>query len=478
MCRTLNVAGVTMANWPGVMVLKSDGHGGFVQDDEWNWSREIHWHYEVASFDEGSYWVPASSHPPRWWDKVLIEGDAPTSGTKVNPKGTEYRPNGVFIWIPALPPQVGPGKTDNKVKCDPPKSAPVVTASAPGGDGVASGNGLAAAGNGAAGPVSPTPPVSPTGGGIEFARQRLNTILAQPTVLAADTGGSAFQDSDGLISFVNLSSDLVNHSPAYKTGTAVFDKIANFISTLRIKTFAAMQKGIIQPLQGDTPPATQWDASVTHVMQHLLQESGGLTDYSITQETYSDTQVLAEFSTSFIKLFFDAVTVPSSIISGISTFISGVGKSLQLGWDNRQRDYQVALLGQCHEAVQENSDGAPVYRYFPKLKYYFLRVSSSQTEFTSDCATVRKITFNFQYEYYVTAVAAAVLDTTTADYKSFTDFLNTAQTANYTDAKDKLNAILNGTVSDGPSHQLSTFNVDLGAYPSMQATPSRRLVPA
>lgn len=128
--------------------------------------------------------------------------------------------------------------------------------------------------------------------------------------------------------------------------------------------------------------------------------------------------------------------------------------------------------------MQQNVDGPPVYRYFPKLKYYFLRVSSSQTEFTSDCATVRKITFNFKYEYYVTAVAAAVLDKKSAEYTSFTDFLNTAQDANYKDAKDKLDAILNGTVSSGPGHQLSAFNVDLGAYPAVTAAPSLRLVPA
>jgi hypothetical protein len=62
--------------------------------------------------------------------------------------------------------------------------------------------------------------------------------------------------------------------------------------------------------------------------------------------------------------------------------------------------------------------------------------------------------------------------------KSFTDVLNTAQDADYKDAKDKLDAILNGTVSSGPGHQLSSFNLDLGAYPEVVSTPTMRLVPA
>ncbi|MET1073181.1 MAG: hypothetical protein ABWY11_11095, partial [Umezawaea sp.] len=214
-------------------------------------------------------------------------------------------------------------------------------------------------------------------------------------------------------------------------------------------------------------PLTQWDLAVTHYMQYLLQESGGLTDYAITEESYSETQVVAEFSAGFVKLLFDAATVPSSIIGGVTSFISGVGSTLRTSWDDRERTYAIALLGQCHEAVQQTTDDPPTYRYFPKLKYYHLTVDSHQSEFTSDCATVRKITFNFKYESYVTAVAAAVLDESSAAYKSFTAFLDKAQAANYKDAQNQLDSILDDTVSsDVP--KLNSFGVDLAEYPSAQ----------
>ena len=194
----------------------------------------------------------------------------------------------------------------------------------------------------------------------------------------------------------------------FTTGRAVFDKIANFYSTLRIKVYTAMTSGKIKPLKDDAPPKDQWAPAVTHYMQYMLQEVGALTNYSITEEIYSHTQYLAEFSTGFLKLVFDAVTVPSALISGVTGFISGVGDSLRGSWDDRTRTYSVALLGQCHEAVQENTDpDKPIYRYFPKLKYYYITVAASQSEFSSSCATTRQITFNFSYEYYVTSVAAA-----------------------------------------------------------------------
>ncbi|WP_158841810.1 hypothetical protein [Saccharothrix deserti] len=283
-------------------------------------------------------------------------------------------------------------------------------------------------------------------------------------LILGGSDGSAFRDTDGLISFVNLSSDFVSDNPEFKTGQALCDMIANFYSTLRPNMFAALVKGTVKPLQGDPVPTTQWDASVTHYMQYLLQKSGGLTDYKITTETYSETQFVAEFSTSFLKTVFDAVVVPESVITGVTAFISGVGESLRVSWDDRSRDYAVGLLGQCHEAVQQNRDGTPIYRYFPKIKYYYLSVSSSQQEFTSPCASTKTITFNFQYENYVTAIAAAALDSSTEAYRDFHGFLARAQATNYKNATNQLDTILDGTASSPPS-AVDVFDVELSEYP-------------
>jgi hypothetical protein len=176
------------------------------------------------------------------------------------------------------------------------------------------------------------------------------------------------------------------------------------------------------------------------------QQGGGLTDFSVTSETYSNTQVIVEFSTDFIKLIFDTAAFPESIVDSVVSFIRGVGQTLRASWDDRSRNYQTALLGQCHEAVPVDSSGG-THVYYPKIKFYYLSVNSSQQAFTSDCATVKKITFEFVYEYYVTALKAALADESSADYKSFVAFLDKAQAKSYTDASNNLDAILDSTTS-------------------------------
>ncbi|MGA6162504.1 hypothetical protein [Amycolatopsis magusensis] len=442
--RTLSLSGVQISGWPGVEVYENVDDG-FVQRTDWNWSPTAHQHYEVAVVPgQGSYWVPASTSPPAWWRyPVPITGDPLGVSRTVNPNGTERRPSGIYFWIPALGDGVTPGSTDNRVKCNSPGEYPP--------------------------PVIDLTPAPPEADRLAGAHRNLDLLLGA-------AGGSSFQDSDGLISFVNLSSDFVRGNAEFTTGQALCDMIANFYSTLRPNTFAAMTDGRLQPLAGDPVPTTQWDASVTHYMQYLLQEAGGLTDYSITTETYSETQYIAEFSTSFLSTVFDTITVPSEVVSAVTAFISGVGESLRGSWDERSRNYAVGLLGQCHEAVQENVGDPPIYRYFPKTKYYYLSVSSAQQEFTTPCASAKTITFDFQYENYVSAIAAAALDANSETHQSFTAFLQRAQAVNYTNATNQLDAILSGVASAPPaSHNL--FDVDLRAYPVAASTGRKRLTP-
>lgn len=438
----LFLPGTTIANWPGVQIFQRQNNVFVNITNHWNWSTTPHPHYQVRiEPDGGSYWVPASTTPPTWWPGPMRVTGEPTPVTlPVNPGNDEYRPQGTYIYIPygAIPVGYGPSQTGNWVRCRYPHHYPPVDY-------------LMAA-------------------GADPEQAAMANLSEAHRLLSAVVGGddkSKFQDSDGLISFVNLSSDFVAHSPTFTTGQTLCDMIANFYATLRPQVFARMKQSVnpLKPLQGDAVPGTQWDKAVTHMMQYMLQLSGGLTDYSITTETYSDTQVVAEFSTSFLKLIFDAMVVPENVISSVTAFISGVGESLRIGWDDRKRDYSIGLLGQCHEAVQQNTGGPAIYRYYPKIKYYYLSVSASQSEFTSDCATVRKITFNFQYESYVTAIAAAALDKNTKTYGNFFDYLTKAQTVNYQNANNLLNEVLNGTTSQTPS-PMAMLGANLDEYPS------------
>jgi hypothetical protein len=433
MPRNMIVAGTDVAAWPGVEVVQRERTGQFAAVHGWPWSANAHPYYEVAQMPEGSYWVPASTNQQDFVKPLPIVGEPDLVRNSVNPGGNEFRPEGIYIWIPYIAADVGLVTTDNRVKCVPPGVPPVALL----GTAVGAGDGAI--------------------GALADAHATLDMILG-------DDDKSAFKDSDGLISFVNLSSDFVSNNPEYKTGQTLCDMIANYYSTLRSDMFGTLTSGKIAPLKGDPVPTTQWDASVTHYMQYLLQKSGGLTDYAITTEAYSDTQYVAEFSTSFLKTIFDAIAVPASVVSGVTAFISGVGESLRVSWDDRSRNYAVGLLGQCHEAVQQNTEGTPIYRYFPKTKYYYLSVSSSQQEFTTSCSSARKITFNFQYESYVTAIAAAALDSSTKVYTKFYGFLERVQKINYKNATNLLDSILEGTASASPA-EVDVFNVNLAHYP-------------
>ncbi len=189
----------------------------------------------------------ASTYPPATWGGATrIVGLLPPDPLPVKPYGTEYRPDTTYFWIPenSIPVGIIPGVTTNAVVCGYPTSHP---------------------------------PLQITGRNVM--ETPAHSLLAN--LLAEDTQ-SSFRDSDGLISFVNLSSGFVTSNPEFKTGQTVCDKISNFFATLRIRVFTAMNNRKIPPLPGDTTPETQWDPAVTHYMQYLLSQAGGLTNYAIT----------------------------------------------------------------------------------------------------------------------------------------------------------------------------------------------------
>jgi len=433
MPKTLVVSGHDLAQWAGVEVWQGDdGHFQNITA-YWDWSTTPHQHYEVLTLADGSYWVPASTHPPViWGGSKLILGTKPQGPQPVNSNGTEYRPDTTYIWIPkaSIPSRLTPGITTNTVRCSSPQQHP------------------------------PMAPNSPHG--------LLDAVLKDDQ--------SAFTDSDGLISFVGLTSSFVKDNKELTTGRAVCDQVSNFFATLRIKVFGSMMKGTTAPLPGDVAPTTQWDPAVTHYMQYLLTNAGGLTNFKVTTETYSITQVVADFSTAFIKLLFDAATVPEAVISDVTTFIQGVGTSLRASWDDKAKHYQTAVLAQCHEAVPTDASGDN-YVYFPKIKYYYVSVDSTQQAFTSSCADVEKVTFDFKYEYYVTGLKASILDTTSDDYKKFTAFIERAQAQSYKDATNNLDQILDTPSDAGASTVLenTALGSNLEEYPRA-ATQPRRLI--
>jgi len=454
MSRTLYVPGTWIGNWPGVRVWQRN-HGQYADiTAHWNWSSQYHEHYEVLALQNGAWWVPVSTNPPHFWGgSTPVIGTQPPGVQPVDPNHVEFRPIGTYIWIPngSIPGHLVPGVTTNTVICHAPTAYPPAHV-------------------GAALTLEQAQLANP--------HELLDSVLA-----LSDDDQSAFQDSDGLISFVNLSSSFVTSNPEFTTGRGVCDKVSNFFATLRIKVFQFLKANPSKVLPGDIAPTSQWSASVTHYMQFLLAQAGGLTNYRVTTETYSVTQVITEFNTAFLKLVFDAVVVPEAVIADVTAFIQGVGNSLRASWDDRERNYETAILAQCHEAVPTDSSGSTTV-YFPKIKYYYLSVDSSQQAFTSPCSSVEKITFNFKYEYYVTGLKASILDPNSEDYANFVAFLDKAQGISYQQANNNLDAVLEGTTSPGSSSapaadvQLDAgqmLGVNLLEYPRTVGKPPRTI---
>lgn len=468
--RTLYLPGVTIAGWPNVAVWQGDRDVFADITGWWEWSTTPHQHYEVAVFPGGSYWVPVSTHPPAIWDGYTpVVGSTPPGRQPVNRLGSEYRPDTTYIWIPAtsIPADIVPGQTSNHVVCGVPRSYPPNQLGRPPASVPAS----------AAYQLTDQNRKEPSMPHRKEPSVALAAATPQQAALEAILNPPAnpqapFQDSDGLISFVNLSSSFVQNNPQFPVGQAVCDQVSNFIATLRTKTYTALTTKAVPLLPGDTMPTTIWDSAVTHYMFYLLTEEGGLTSFRITNETYSVSQVIMEFSTAFVKIIFDAAVVPEALITDVASFIGGVGDSLRFSWDNRSRHYEVTLLGQCHEAVPIDNSGQD-YRYFPKIKYYHLTIDSSQTEFTTPCTSTQVITFNFSYEQYVTALDASLLDKTSTLYQSFTAFLANAQGVNHKDAQNNLDKILGNTPSAALEgiEGANVFGVDLTQYPRTAVAP-------
>jgi hypothetical protein len=250
--------------------------------------------------------------------------------------------------------------------------------------------------------------------------------------------------------------------------------MANFNATLRPKVFLAMQKGTINPLPGDVPPQTVWDPSVTHYLQYLLQQTGGLANYSVTTQTYTISQYIQDFSTAFVKTLFDAAFVPAKVIEDVTNFLQKAGESLRVSWDDRSRQFRFSTYSQCHEAVPMDSSGTH-FVYFPKVKFINLAIDSRQRVFTTPCSRTEVLNFDFQYEYYATALSASVLNPSTTDHQRMVRFLDKAQGINYEEADNTLDAILDATSEGGAS--LAGFggdvDVDLTNYPVAASTPPR-----
>lgn len=294
------------------------------------------------------------------------------------------------------------------------------------------------------------------------ASARTADVPAQPT----------FSDGDGLVSFTNLKSSFITGSPEFKTGDILCSKVAKFFAGMRIRIFGYLQKNPGAVLPGDVAPVTQWDPSVTNLMQNLITGSGGFGAFMLKQETYSQTRTVVDFSMDMIKMIFDAVALPENLATDAAKFIQGVGNSLRISWDNQSKDYKVCTVSICHEAVQTDASGTNYY-YVPKVKHYYLSIKSSQQEFQSPCVKVENLTFNFEIDSYVAALNPAVLDPTTTDYAKFVAFLDKAALQDYENVSNTMDSILQNTAStttqsNSGATLIAGQEIDHTLYPKVQ----------
>ncbi|MCP3712896.1 hypothetical protein M3I54_39405 [Paraburkholderia sp. CNPSo 3274] len=274
-----------------------------------------------------------------------------------------------------------------------------------------------------------------------------------------------FSDSDGIASFANLSAGFVTGVPQFITGRSVCDKICSFFATLRQDLYVKQIQDPRLILPGDGKPKDQWDLPVTHKMQRFLIDAGGVSAFRNTTETVLTTQALAEFSTDFVKQIFNVAIVPANVLPSVMKFIQDVGTNLRTSWDNRARSFTITLLGHCHEAVPIDHSGKTL-AYIPMVKYFHINVNATQAALTTPYSKGEKITFDFTFLNYVTALKATILDEHSRDYKNFIDFIDKAQGINYRDADNSLEQILDNTVSS--RNELNGLGISASEYPKVR----------
>ena len=133
----------------------------------------------------------------------------------VNPYGTEFRPDTTYIWIPddSVPGHIVPGITSNSVVCGYPLYPPNYLTEIL---------------------VNHNKPIKSKT--MENQKLLATNNLLDSILATAKNDQSSFQDKDGLISFVNLSSSFVQNNEEFKIGQTTCDKVSNFIATLRAFT--------------------------------------------------------------------------------------------------------------------------------------------------------------------------------------------------------------------------------------------------
>ncbi|WP_289997870.1 hypothetical protein [Photorhabdus laumondii] len=268
------------------------------------------------------------------------------------------------------------------------------------------------------------------------AEKLLDELLSVYYSSSSSDKENVFEDSDGLIRFVGLSSQKIIDTQEYKIGRDICDKISNFYCTLRDNTYAFLLKNPSQLLPNDHLPKEKWSPSVTNYMNSLLQKAGGFTNFKHIDTNYSHEQYLHEFSSEFIKILFDSISIPHAIIEAVTGFLKQVGNKLRASWDDKSKSYSIIILAQCHESIDVNGK----IIYYPKVKYYYVTVGTEQKELKTACSDSKKIKFNFRYSEFVTGINQSLLHND--KNKDFINFLNKAQKISYKQASNSLNAIL------------------------------------
>lgn len=258
--------------------------------------------------------------------------------------------------------------------------------------------------------------------------------------LSVSPDDEVFEDSDGLITFVNMQSSFITSDPEYKVGKKLCDKITNFYVAFRPAMFEALNSGQILPLSGDKMPTDQWSISVSNQLTQIIYDTGALGSFKQETENYSETQNITEFSTDTFKIMLSALTLPGDLTGSLVKFMEGIGKTLSKTWSKKSKDYSTALQGQMHEAIPV-SQKKDFYVYAPKIQYIYVGMNSSQEEFRNGCQDKKEVSFDFKYNRMVALLTSEALDENSEVYKDLIDTLDAARHVSLESAKNKIDIL-------------------------------------
>lgn len=216
---------------------------------------------------------------------------------------------------------------------------------------------------------------------IESSVTFFDDLINQKKLYTADPPPDS--DSDGLVQYYQLTLEDVK-------SLSEFEEVRQYIMA-----FASLLRLTYIPL-ADKKKLDNFNYAVWKELYDKIYAFG----FSLFRDTESDyyyEQTAFELNRGILTTVFNALAMPNSVVDKLFNFMQGIGQTIKLKWSSDKQMYKDCWVTACHEGVKDSS--GTLRDYLPKLKYYYVEITASKRETTTNCSKNTSILYDFKYRY-------------------------------------------------------------------------------